>query len=98
MQNKFKAPSATNGSVKRSELVCGGDCLHCQGSACSANHALIAEKVAEEAARKAAEKKAAAAKKAAAEKAAQEQKAETPAAEAKKEADASQDRVGGMDR
>ena len=94
LQNKFKAPSATNGSVKRSELVCGGDCLHCQGSACSANHALIAEKVAEEAARKAAEKKAAAekaaaAKKAAAEKAAQEQKAETPAAEAKKEADAS---------
>ncbi len=38
LQNKFKAPSATNGSKPQSELACGGDCLHCTGSACASNH------------------------------------------------------------
>ena len=28
MQNKFKMPSATNGSVPHSALACGGDCMH----------------------------------------------------------------------
>lgn len=31
LQNKFKAPSATNGSVKGS-TGCGGDCLNCAGA------------------------------------------------------------------
>ena len=38
LQNKFKAPSATNGSVPASELACGGDCMHCSGSVCTENH------------------------------------------------------------
>lgn len=29
LQNKFKLPSATNESGKKSELSCGGDCAHC---------------------------------------------------------------------
>lgn len=44
LQNKFKAPSATNGSVQRSELACGGDCLHCSGKTCSANHDVLEKK------------------------------------------------------
>lgn len=75
LQNKFKAPSATNGSVPKSSLACGGNCMTCSGSACSANHAVLedirAKAEAEAAAaKKAAAEKAAAAKKAAAEKAA----------------------------
>lgn len=38
LQNKFKAPSATNGSAPKSKLACGGDCLHCSGSSCTSNH------------------------------------------------------------
>ncbi|MDO4269060.1 MAG: electron transport complex subunit E, partial [Eubacteriales bacterium] len=64
LQNKFKAPSATNGSVPQSELACGGNCLTCHGSACAANHEMLEE------IRRKAEEEAAAAKKAAAEKAA----------------------------
>ena len=33
LQNKFKAPSATNGSAPKSELACGGNCLSCNGCA-----------------------------------------------------------------
>ena len=29
LQNKFKAPSATNGSVPQSRLACGGNCMEC---------------------------------------------------------------------
>ena len=29
LQNKFKLPSATNGTAKKSALACGGDCAHC---------------------------------------------------------------------
>lgn len=40
LQNKFKAPSATN--VKGSEAIaCGGNCSSCMGSACLANKGLI---------------------------------------------------------
>lgn len=51
LQNKFKAPSATNGDApKNSKLACGGDCLHCGGAACADNHAKIeAQKGAEKA-------------------------------------------------
>lgn len=31
LQNKFKLPSATNGSAKTSTLACGGDCTNCSG-------------------------------------------------------------------
>ena len=41
LQNKFKAPSATNGSVPASKLACGGDCMSCTGSACMANHDIL---------------------------------------------------------
>ena len=61
LQNKFKAPSATNGSVPQSTLACGGNCASCSGSACSSNHSVLEEKKAEEL------KKAEEAKKAAAE-------------------------------
>lgn len=29
LQNKFKLPSATNGTGNKSALACGGDCAHC---------------------------------------------------------------------
>ncbi|MDO4326361.1 MAG: electron transport complex subunit E [bacterium] len=63
LQNKFKMPSATNGSAP-SNLACGGDCTHCSGSSCMTNHELLEEK-ARQAAEEAAKKKAEAAKKAA---------------------------------
>ena len=76
LQNKFKAPSATNGSAPQSSaLVCGGNCASCIGSSCAQNHMVLAEKAAEEAARAAAAKKAAAEKALAAKKAAEEAKA-----------------------
>ncbi len=37
LQNKFKLKSATNGSVPRSGLACGGDCLSCHGGTCEDN-------------------------------------------------------------
>lgn len=67
LQNKFKAPSATNGSVAPSRLACGGNCMTCNGSACMANHAALeeirAKAEAEAQAKKAAALKAAQAKK-----------------------------------
>lgn len=56
LQNKFKAPSATN-VHKDSELACGGHCAGCSGMACAVNHAQIAEQTAENARRLAEEKK-----------------------------------------
>ena len=56
LQNKFKAPSATN-VHKDSELACGGHCAGCSGMACAVNHAQIAEQTAEKARRLAEEKK-----------------------------------------
>lgn len=41
LQNKFKMPSATNGSAPESVLACGGNCMQCSGSACMANHAQL---------------------------------------------------------
>ncbi len=52
LQNKLKMPSATNGSVVRSELSCGGDCLHCHGASSVENHITLAEEVAKEAEKK----------------------------------------------
>lgn len=75
IQNKLKLPSATNGDAPQSALACGGNCLTCTGCGSSANHLLLAEKKAEEAARAAAAKKAAAEKALAAKKAAEEAKA-----------------------
>ena len=61
LQNKFKAPSATNGSVPQSTLACGGNCAACSGSACSSNHSVLEEKKAEELKKAEEAKKAAAA-------------------------------------
>ena len=74
IQNKLKLPSATNGDAPKSALACGGDCLHCGGCVGMMNHALVAEKKAEEAAAMAAAKKAAAEKALAAKKAAESAK------------------------
>lgn len=41
LQNKFQAPSATNGSVPQSKLACGGDCMNCSGSSCMSNHDIL---------------------------------------------------------
>lgn len=41
LQNKFNAPSATNGSVAASRLACGGDCMNCSGSSCMSNHDIL---------------------------------------------------------
>ena len=38
LQNRLKLPSATNGSVKKSELSCGGDCGNCSSSTYAAYH------------------------------------------------------------
>ncbi|MCI9569953.1 MAG: electron transport complex subunit E [Lachnospiraceae bacterium] len=75
VQNKLKLPSATNGDAPKSALACGGNCLACTGCGSSANHMILAEKKAEEAAKAAAAKKAAAEKALAAKKAAEEAKA-----------------------
>ena len=67
LQNKFKAPSATN--VEGIQISCGGNCAECSGSTCAANHGILeAQKAAAQAeklakAKKAAEAKAAGAKK-----------------------------------
>ena len=88
LQNKLKAPSATN-NKPADEIACGGNCAACVGGSCAANHRVLdeaaaAEKAAKaEAAKKAAATKAEASKKAAAEKAAAEA--------AKKTAEASTD-------
>lgn len=41
LQNKFKAPSATNGSAPDSGLACGGNCASCSGVSCTSNHQLL---------------------------------------------------------
>jgi len=43
LQNKFKLPSATNGSAG-SNIGCGGDCSHCGGSTCTTNREIISSK------------------------------------------------------
>lgn len=86
LQNKFKAPSATNGSAPRpSELVCGGDCMHCMGAACSDNHLKLAEQIAQEAQAASEAKKVAAERALAAKKAAEASKEAAQAPAAKKE-------------
>lgn len=43
LQNKFKAPSATNkGGSSKGTIVCGGNCASCSGSQCAENHKAIA--------------------------------------------------------
>ena len=74
LQNKFKAPSATNTQTPKSKLACGGNCLTCNGSACRENHEAL------EAVKSQAEAKALGAKKAAA-----ANKQAEPKAAAKKE-------------
>lgn len=41
LQNKLKLPSATNGSAKKDNIGCGGDCSHCGGSICTTNREKI---------------------------------------------------------
>jgi electron transport complex protein RnfE len=43
LQNKFKLPSATNGTGN-SSIGCGGDCSHCGGGTCTTNRELISSK------------------------------------------------------
>ncbi|MDD6212511.1 MAG: electron transport complex subunit E [Clostridiales bacterium] len=64
LQNKFKAPSATNTDTGCDSIACGGNCAACSGSVFVANKELLDKAKAEEEAKKAAEKaaKAAAAK------------------------------------
>lgn len=62
LQNLFKLPSATNGSVAPSKLACGGDCMSCSGSSCSSNHSMLNAKREEEEAKALAAKKEAALK------------------------------------
>lgn len=45
LQNKFKAPSATNGPMGMSRMICGGSCMECSGSACMANHEALENKL-----------------------------------------------------
>lgn len=42
LQNKFKAPSATN-VPKGESISCGGNCASCTGAACVENHKILAE-------------------------------------------------------
>jgi electron transport complex protein RnfE len=41
LQNKLQLKSATNGSVPKSELACGGDCMACHGDSCTDNREKI---------------------------------------------------------
>lgn len=41
LQNKFKLPSATNGSGSKDNLACGGNCSACGGSICTTNREII---------------------------------------------------------
>jgi len=43
LQNKLKAPSATNVNTNAS-VGCGGNCASCSGATCAANHKVLAEK------------------------------------------------------
>lgn len=64
LQNRFKAPSATNGPNKEATMVCGGFCMDCSGSACISNHKALETKKHEEEEKALAAKKEALAKKA----------------------------------
>lgn len=45
IQNKLKAPSATNGESNESVIACGGNCSNCHGADCVANRErIISEK------------------------------------------------------
>ncbi len=61
LQNKLKAPSATN-TDRGDALACGGDCARCHGACGAANHAAVTREAVDKAARIAAEKAAAAEK------------------------------------
>ena len=74
LQNKFKAPSATNGSAPQSKLACGGNCMGCTGSSCMANHEILDTRKRQAEEEALAAKKAAVAKKEAALKAATSKK------------------------
>lgn len=64
LQNKFKAPSATNAKNNSSEIACGGNCGSCVGSTCADNKQKLSDaKEADKAAKLEAAKKAADAKK-----------------------------------
>lgn len=75
LQNKFKAKSATNVPGGMDHLACGGNCSTCNGRECTANHMVLdeikAKQAAEAAAKREALLKAAAEKKLAAQAAAQ---------------------------
>ncbi len=67
LQNKLKAPSATNVDRGNGDIACGGNCSGCSGAVCASNKGLIeAEKAAAKAEKLAKAKAAAEAKKAAA--------------------------------
>lgn len=58
LQNKLKAPSATNTPNKK-EIACGGNCSSCTGTTCIANRGILeAEKIAAKAEKEKAIKKA----------------------------------------
>ncbi|HPU64063.1 MAG TPA: electron transport complex subunit RsxE, partial [Mobilitalea sp.] len=38
LQNKLRLPSATNGTARKSELACGGDCAHCSAERFTSFH------------------------------------------------------------
>jgi electron transport complex protein RnfE len=46
LQNKFKLPSATNGSAGKNSIGCGGDCSHCGGSTCTTNRDGLKDEIA----------------------------------------------------
>lgn len=81
LQNKFKAPSATN--MEGAEIACGGKCAGCTGRSCTMNHMMIAEQKAKEALELQEKLKA----EKAAKLAAKEAKAETKAAKKKEDED-----------
>jgi electron transport complex protein RnfE len=80
LQNKLKAPSATN--VEHSPLACGGDCANCHGACGASNHEAVLEERKQKAAleaEKAAKAKAEAIERAKAAKAAKEAAAKAKA-------------------
>lgn len=58
LQNKFKLKSATNVPDGMDRLACGGNCASCNGSTCTANHAVLEQSKEQEAAKEAARKEA----------------------------------------
>ncbi len=76
LQNKFRAPSASN-REQESSLACGGDCARCGGCAGAANHLQIAEETERKARLLAEQRRAAAEAKKAAEQAKKEEGGES---------------------